>query len=74
MNPSTDASVVEALSNLVANDRQNEKLDELFNDAQNLAAKILNRIPPCADRSTAIRKLREAMHVVRDAIVLRALV
>lgn len=44
---------------------------KLRGDAKQFAKTILELCPPCADRSAAIRKLREAVMTANAAVALR---
>jgi len=70
----SDAWLDQLFTDKLPNARQQEKLDAIYFQARQLADMIIQAVPQCADRATAIRKLREACHTVRDAVVQRALV
>lgn len=47
---------------------QTDRYQILRDEARELAFKILQLVPPCADRSAAIRKLRECIMTANAAI------
>jgi hypothetical protein len=53
---------------------QIESYEQIRAGARNFAGLILTCVPPCADRSAAIRKVREAVMTANAAIALRGLV
>ena len=49
-------------------DDQKYRYEDLRNEAKILASKILCQVPACADRTAALRKLRECIMTVNAAI------
>lgn len=49
---------------------QPEKYEVLRESAKQFAKKVLENVPPCADRTAAIRKIREAVMTANAAIAL----
>lgn len=49
-------------------ENQQQRYVLLRNKAQELAHDIMHMVPPCADRSAAIRKLRECIMTANAAI------
>lgn len=48
--------------------RQAEAIEEVRSAALELGTAIITNVPPCADQSDAVRKLRELFFVSADAI------
>ncbi len=51
-------------------DWERNSYEKIRDQAKSLAAVILERCPPCADTSAAIRKVREAVMIANAAIAL----
>ncbi len=56
------------------NDEQRKMYDDVRVAAKNMARVIFESCPACADRSAAIRKVREAMFTANAAIALHGTV
>lgn len=71
----TEDEMVEELFTYHAPDfSQQQQYAQVRAAAKTLALTILGACPPCADRSDAIRKVREAVMTANAAIALRGLV
>lgn len=64
------AMINEAFTYHAPTDAQQIALVEVRGQAAQLARCIVEHVPPCADRSAALRKLRECVMTANAAIVL----
>ncbi len=69
-NRKDNAMINDAFTYHAPTDKQQANLVELRGQAAQLARCIVDNVPPCADRSAALRKLREVVMTANAAIVL----
>jgi hypothetical protein len=70
-----DKSVVDAaFETQELSPEQHESMEKIKERAKELTYTILDECPSCADRSAALRKLREAVMTVNTAISLQGLI
>ena len=72
--PVTKANVREVFTYHTPSPEQVEKMERIREAAIILATVILDTVPDCADKSAALRQIREARMTANAAIVLNGMV
>lgn len=70
----TNENVAGVVRSKKVDDDQLERIENLACAAETMIETILKNVPSCADRSAAIRKVREAKWTATDAIASNGLI